>query len=247
MIDKTDIPVSKQVIRKLKEIPAGVVFDYSILANGSPMMNSLPTILSRLVKKGEIERLTKGIYFMPKKTKFGTIRPVEDEIIKSVTIKNNKIKGYLTGLPLYNRLGLTTQVSNILTIATNKVLPVKKIKGYNIKYKKQNAPITRANIPLLQLLDVIRDIREIPDTTIDNSFNILLERLVNLKQPEKKRLLNLATYYNPGARALTGAIFNYYFQEFDVTIMKNNLNPFTIYNIGISSELLPNKSSWNIQ
>lgn len=247
MTTKKAIPLSKQVIRKLKEIPEGEVFDYTILAEGTTEMTALATILSRMVKKGELERLTKGKYFIPKKTRFGTSRPVEDEIIKSVTIKGNKIKGYLTGLALYNRLSLTTQVSNVLTIAANKILPIKKIRGYKIKYKKQNAPITKANVPILQLLDAISDIKEIPDTTIDASFKILVERITDLSPQEKKRLLNLVPYYNPGTRAMIGAIFKHYFQGYDVTPIKKSINSFTKFNIGISSELLPNKSSWNIQ
>lgn len=247
MITKKPIPLSKRVTRKLKEIPEGEVFDYAILAEGTTEMTALATILSRMVAKGELERLTKGKYFIPRKTRFGTSRPIEDEIIKSVTIKDNKIKGYLTGLALYNRLGLTTQVSNVLTIAAKNILPIKKIRGYKIKYKKQTAPITKANIPILQLLDAISDVKAIPDTTVDSSIKTLVGRITGMQEHEKKRLLNLALYYNPGTRALVGAMFENNFQGYDLNKLKRSINTFTRFNIGISYELLPNKISWNIQ
>ncbi len=38
-------------------------------------------IISRLCRSGEIERVSKGIYCRPKKTRFGTIFPSEREIV----------------------------------------------------------------------------------------------------------------------------------------------------------------------
>ena len=244
---KKRIPLSKQVFRKLRDIPEGEVFNYTILAEGTTEMTALATILSRLTAKGELERLTKGVYFKPKKTLFGTTRPLEDEIIKSVTVKDKKVKGYLTGLALYNRLGLTTQVSNVLTIAVNNILPVKKVRGYKIKYSKQNAPITKVNIPLLQLLDAISNIKSIPDTSINRSFESLLKNIFELNEQKRKRLLNLVMYYNAATRALIGAIFEQYLPGYDMRKLKNTINDFTKFNIGISIKLLPNKSTWNIK
>lgn len=42
---------------------------------------------------------------------------------KDLLEENGKIIGYLTGLSIYNQLGLTTQVSNTLQIGKNQIRP----------------------------------------------------------------------------------------------------------------------------
>ena len=64
--------------------------------------------ISRLSKSGEIVRISKGIYCMPKKTRFGAILPSDREIVDLFTKQNN---GVIVGYGLYNSLGVTTQVS----------------------------------------------------------------------------------------------------------------------------------------
>ena len=49
---------------------------------------------------------------MPKKTRFGTILPSDQEIVDLFTRQNN---GVIVGYGLYNSLGVTTQVSKRLT------------------------------------------------------------------------------------------------------------------------------------
>src|ERR1700741_2667707 len=123
-----------KIKKELSSIPEGEVFNYSRFLFENDNELAVIKALSRFVEKGDIIRAEKGRYYKPRKTRFGTLRPAENEIIKALTYKDNKPVGYLTGLSLYNRLGLTTQVSNVLTIARNSRLPVKELNGYRIKF-----------------------------------------------------------------------------------------------------------------
>ena len=148
---------------------------------------------------------------------------------------------------MYNRMGLTTQVSNVLVIARNGMLPDKEINGYKIKFVSQPIKINQKDIPLLQFLDAIKDIKDIPDTSIDKSINVLISKLKSLLSEEFKQLTHLSLQYNPATRALLGAIIENYFSSVDLTELKKTLNPLTKYKIGITAETLPNLKNWNIK
>jgi len=246
MSPKKDIPTSKKVIRKLSDLKEGQVFDYyAIVLEGASELQ-LATIFSRLVSQGKLERLGKGKFYKPRNTAFGPVRPPEEEIIKSLTLRKGKIIGYETGLSLYNRMGLTTQVSNTIIIATNTVNKPKTIRGFKIKYSRQRVTITKKNIPLLQLLDALQDIKRIPDTTVDRTFVLLKKRMLRLDASNKKLLVDTAMEYNAATRALLGALFEEYLPMTNVDKLKRSLNSLSKYKIDISPALLPNKSNWNI-
>ena len=68
--------------------------------------------ICRLCKSNEIERISKGIYCRPKKTRFGVVLPSDKEIVDWFTNQGN---GIIVGYDLYNSLGITTQVSKRVT------------------------------------------------------------------------------------------------------------------------------------
>ena len=88
---------------------------------------------------------------------------------------------------IYNKLCLTTQVSNTVQIGKNQVRPNFKREPYTITFVKQKNIITKDNIPLFQVLYAIRYIKDFEDKEI-------------------KRLVRLALIYPPATRALLGAL-----------------------------------------
>jgi predicted transcriptional regulator of viral defense system len=241
------ISVAYNIRRNLSAIPEGEVFNYGTFSIKTDKEKAIAKELSRLVQKGEIVRIEKGKYYKPRQTKFGTLRPAESEIVKTLTIKGNKQVGYVTGNTLYNRLGLTTQVSNVIVIARNTRLPEKEVNGYRVKFVTRSIKFTGKDVPLLQLLDAIRDIKDIPDASVEKSLSVLVSKLFSLKTDELKKLVKLATQYNPATKALVGAIIEYYFTDIDVTELWKSLNPLTKYKIGISVSILPTIPKWNIE
>jgi len=245
-MEKITPSISKRVYQQIEATPVGQIFGYADFKLSDQQQLALAQSLSRLTKKGVINRLTKGKYYKPKNSIFGPLKPTESEIVNSLTESNNTITGYVTGLDLFNSMGLTTQIPNVITIATNKVLPKKKIGVYRIKYIKQNTIISKNNIPLLQLLDAIKAIKRIPDTEVNTTFQLLVDKLRKLDDKRKLEFLKEARNYNAATRAIVGALYEQYFPELNCSELENSLNPLTSYQIGISSKYLPNKLKWKL-
>ncbi len=240
------LSITEIISKKVENMPDGAVFDYAQLQIGPDQLVTAAQSLSRLTRKGVISRLSRGKYYKPQQSKFGKSRPREAAIVNALTVKQNKRIGYLTGLSVYNQLGLTSQVSNTLVIATTNPLQPKEIEGYNVKYVKRNVTFLEEDIPLLQLLDALRNINTIPDANPDDSFKILKELIADLSKSKKERLISLAVSFNPGTRALLGALVENYFKGVSVSRLEQSINRLSVFETGVTSKLLPNKHSWNL-
>jgi hypothetical protein len=226
------------------------VFTYDDFIGEVDSVEAIVKALNRMVDAGTITKLSKGKYYKPEETVFGTLGPDRREVVKDLLEKNGKLIGYLTGYSIYNELGFTTQVSNTIQIGRAKPRPATKRGRYKIKFIVQKNTITKENVPLLQLLDVIRYIKEIPDASIDNSCERMIA-LLRERESDFKSLVRLVKNYPPATRALLGAILEYVNGDFinnpfNITSLKNTLNPITKYQLKISECALPTKDHWNI-
>ncbi len=225
----------------------GEVFAYSSFNLDKSEDLSLAKSLSRLSKEGAIVRLAKGKYYKPKDTYFGRLRPSESALIEALTKRNNERVGYLTGISIYNRLGLTSQISNTIVIATSRPLPPKLLEGYKVKYVKREFDIRDQDIPLLQILDATRYIKSIPDTSPEEALKILISKIKELSNENRTQLVKLALNYNAATRSLLGAIMQKYMPQTSVSRLADSLNILSTYEIGLSESVLPNKSDWKIR
>ncbi len=238
--------VSQSVKKIINKIPPGKIFDYSFFSVSPDKEQALTKTLSRMYKNGELARVSKGKYYKPTETRFGQLRPKEEELVNALTSNKKTQTGYLTGTALYNKMGLTAQVSNDLLIAQNIVHPNKKLIGYNIKYTKRAVKIKKEYVPLLQLLDAFRDIKSIPDAPVDQSVKILGSKIAGLPDKDIKTMINLCRDYNPATKALLGAVLNYYRPGIKTDTLHSSLNPLTKFKIGIAEKVLGTKHKWNI-
>ena len=154
--------VSDLVVDKINRLKAGYVFTYNEFNVPMNKVDALEKTLSRLMASGKIVRLSKGQFYKPEKTEFGLIQPIEFQIVKELLEGKNKIVGYITGVSIYNKLGLTTQASNTIQIGTKIDRKPKKRGKYNIRFLRQKNTITKGNTYMLQVLDPVRFINRIP-------------------------------------------------------------------------------------
>lgn len=229
----------------IDRFPKGYVFTYTDFPAEVNRKEAVIKALNRMVATGRIAKLSKGKYYKPETTPFGIIQPNQSQVVKDLLEENGKTIGYLTGYSIYNSLGLTTQLSNVIQIGKNVVRPAFKRGQYTISFIKQNNIITQENIPLLQILDTIRYIKKIPDTTISKSGKRLSAILKNLSDTEKSSLVRLALKYPPSARALLGTLL-YTIQADAVSQpLYNSLNPITKYKLPGLKIAFPEADKWN--
>jgi len=235
------------VRNKIKKIPEGYIFSYDDFNVDTEQVDTLKKTLQRMVDSGEIQRLSKGRFYKPQKGIIGTLKPDEYEVVKDLLEDNGKAIGYLTGFSIYNRFGLTTQVSNMIEIGANMDKKNRKREKYTIRFIRQWNPIRKNNIYFLQILDCIRFIKKIPGTDIDSSFQRIIYLIRNLNEKNRKALTRLATNYPPSARALAGAILEQLNENTLSDQLLNTLKATTTFNIDISDNILQNKEKWKIQ
>ncbi|MBS3742543.1 MAG: hypothetical protein KGY69_19000 [Bacteroidales bacterium] len=237
--------INNEINTKIAKMQPGKVFDYSIFKSYQEKPQAVAKALSRLEKEKKIQRLEKGVYYIPLQSKYGILKPSEEKVINALKQKEKGM--YETGLNVYNKLGLTSQVPNSITLATKIQKPPKTAWGINIQYTKKDFEINRYDSYLLQLLDALKDCKYIPDNTPDGVIRVIRSKIKELSR-QKIRHLILASYnYPPFVRAILGAIIELDFLGKESAVLKESLNPLTKYAIPIKSLTLPNKAKWGIK
>jgi len=230
-------------MKKVKAKKEGEVITYDEFAY-LDNFNAVALALGRLNKSGYIRRLSKGIYYKPKETSYGPVRPNENEILKKILLKNNK--GYISGAVAFNKLGLSTQVPNTIEIRGSNSSRLTKIGKLRIKYKKSNTEFKSDDVNLLQLLDSLQDIKKISDTNVNEVYVRIKEKILGLAEERIKRLAQLSKDRRPQVRALVGSILDEEKPDFAMPLFKS-LNSLSVYKIGLREEIVPNKKKWKIK
>ena len=234
------------IASSVERLPKGRVFTYANFVSDPNQKEAIIKALNRMVAVGKITKLAKGRYYKPEDSAFGKLQPNQNEIVKDLLEKDGKVIGYLTGYSIYNQLGLTTQVSNIIQIGRNEVRPMFKRERYIISFVKQKNAITKENIPLLQILDTVRYLKKIPDASPTSVCKRLLAIIKDLTQKEKKSLVQLALKYPPSTRAFLGAALE---ETGDVLLtepLRRSLNPISAYKLP-ATKGLASAEAWNIR
>ena len=129
----------------------GKLFSYSDIQRKlsqrkiSASRSTILRALKRLKQKKQIKLVQgrkKGLYYVPQKGRLGLLKPKDEEIIK-VFLKNKK--SYISGVSLYNKWNLTTQIPRVITIAVSSNRYWKRDKLFNVRIKlvSSRAPISQ--------------------------------------------------------------------------------------------------------
>jgi len=120
-----------------KKVNKGEIFfiaDFTELGNYEAVRKSL----QRLTKDKSIERIAKGIYFLPKKhERLGIIYPHAEQIAKAIA-KRDKARIIATGSTALNLLGLSTQIPLKVVFLTDGSARSIKVGNQTIQFKKTN-------------------------------------------------------------------------------------------------------------
>ncbi|HMH23648.1 MAG TPA: DUF6088 family protein [Puia sp.] len=239
--------VTEKINKKLGQIPDGSTFTYRQLNIDKEEYLAAAKAIERLIKRGTVQRASTGLFYKPKQTIFGALRPNEEELLKPYLFEGNNRVAYITGNSLYNRLGLTTQIPNSIKVASRDKRIITTIGNLKIRPIKSYVDVTADNYYLLEVLDAIKDFKKIPDRDQQRSIEVLTGLLKQFNESDKKRLIRYALKYPPRVRALLGALLSNMATLQDLDVLEKGLNPFTAYAYGIKKELLPTIDAWNIK
>lgn len=238
--------ISQAVQRRIDTLPPGQVFGYRDLPDYSEAPLAVAQTMSRMVSAGRVKRLSKGKFYVPRKGIMGPRKPSDSALVRSVLYDGDRLRGYVTGLALFNRLGLTTQVPRTVTVAVEGGRREKDFGTIRIKTVPSRFPVREEDIPLFEYLDVLREIKAIPDTDFNQVLLTMKGRISTLSKTERTRLVELASKYDtPQVRALLGLILDSGGQ--DAATLKRTLNPSTVYKLPIDKETWPLAKDWNIR
>ena len=241
------ISVAKSIEEKIRKIKEGETFTYKELQLDQKQYQSATKSIERLINKGVIKRISPGVFFKPRQTIFGELSPNNEELIKPYLFNKGKRIAYVTGSYLYNKLGLTSQVPQIIKVASfNKEIKVNK-QNIKIKPAKSYVEVTNRNYQYLEILDAIKDFKKIPDINPQAGIKVLLKILNNLGHKEINKIIQYSLNYPPRTRALLGALLENLGFEKDLEELKSSLNPLSEYALGINKEMLETAENWNIK
>jgi len=239
--------VTQKIQKQISKLADGTTFKYEQLAIDPQEFSAAAKAIERLIAKGIIKRVSTGVFYKPKNTVFGELKPTEEEILKPYLFEKGKRIAYITGTSLYNRLGLTTQIPKGIKIASRD----KRITVSNGTVKaspvKSYVDVTDKNFYLLELLDALKDFKKIPDLDKNSAIKILSNKLKELNTLETKLLIKCGLAYPPRVRSFVGALLENIKTEIDLSALKKSLNPLSEYEYGINEINLPTVENWNIK
>lgn len=118
--------------------------------------------LERLCDAGSLMHLTRGVYYRPKVSRFGTV-PISEKEIADFYLRNGM--GIIVGYRMYNKKGLTTQVGKRMEILSTSLKEERKnirnvsIRRIPIRLEKETIPVIET-LEILQAYDSIEDLNK---------------------------------------------------------------------------------------
>lgn len=225
----------------------GVTFQYRQLGVERDEYSAAAKAIERFLRRGVIQKISTGLFYKPKQSAFGKLRPREEELLKPYLFQNGERIAYVTGGLLYNRMGLTTQVPKTIKVASRGKRVTTKIGRMNVKPVKSYVNVTNDNYYLLEILDALKDFKTIPDIDQQSAITILKNKVDDLHEKDIARLIKYALQYPPRTRALLGAVLASLKKDGKLESLAKSLNPLTTYDLGIDKKILPTAPDWNIE
>ncbi|MFB2895132.1 DUF6088 family protein [Aerosakkonemataceae cyanobacterium BLCC-F50] len=189
--------------------------------------------LSRLAADGVLERVSKGLYYRPRQTRFGRSRPSQNEIQK-LLFKQNL---HPAGLSAANLLGFTTQNAIPGEFATSANSIPRTIIGSRARLHTRR-PQTWNNLEATDaaMLDFLRSRGSLSELSSAETKQRLLE---HFREEERfERLVAVASSEPPRVRAMLGAIGQELKKSpLELEKLRKSLNPVSRFNFGKLSNL----------
>lgn len=206
--------------------------DFSALST-----DAVSQTFSRMEREGALERVGKGLYYRPRKTRFGYSYPSQAEIQKFA--EERKLVGNLhpAGVSAANLLGFTTQNAIHGEFATSANSVPRTIIGSRARLHTRR-PSTWNDLSNIEasLLDFLRNKGELSELSPAETRRRLLDYFREGNTYE--RLVNVAGQEPPRVRAMLGAIGQELSKDSkSLENLRKNLKPLSRFDFGKLSNL----------
>jgi len=197
-------------------------------------------VLSRLTRRGTLERLSKGVYYRPRETSFGKSRPNTAAIQK---LASRRKTVFPSGIAAVNLLGFTTQSARHSEVATSALSLPRKLVGSDAVIHTRRpevwAKLSEADVALLDFLRRGSKTSDLPpEETIRRTLRLLSEK------GRFDRLLKVADSEPPRVRAMLGALGEQLGKTSPaLQRLRASLNPYSRFDFGRLAGL-PHARSW---
>jgi hypothetical protein len=201
--------------------------------DGLPFM-AVAQALSRLSRRGFIQRLGKGLYYRSRPTAFGPSQPNRTQL-RSLPLR---LKGvFPSGIAAANLLGFTTQNPAKVELATDGLSLPRQIVGKDAVVHTRRPESWRALSETdVALLDFLRNRGRSSELSAEKTAEKLLDYFGEAGR--LKRVLKVAPSEPPRVRAMLGAIGQQLGEpESRLAELRKSLNPLTRFDFGILAAL----------
>ena len=196
--------------------------------------------LSRMTRDGELQRLSKGIYYRPRQSRFGPTRPSQADM-RSLVARSKTL--FPAGVSAANLLGFTTQTARQAELSTSAASLPRKLIGMDTKiHSRRPDAWKRLTDEEAAILDFLRrggkDSELSPQETMRRMLHLLST------QDTYMHLTRIADSEPPRVRALLGA-FGEQLGAKRATLdrLRKSLNPSSRFDFGTFTNM-PNARAW---
>lgn len=140
----------------------------SDISIGNMKESSIRQQFKKLTEERRIKRFDAGIYYIPGRSIFksGTTLSVDEVVKKKYLMDGERKCGYISGVLLANKLGLTTQVPMVYEVCSNKATTEyrsTKLGNIRVVVRKPYVEVDDNNADALQFLDLMREVNDISE------------------------------------------------------------------------------------
>ena len=175
--------IQKHIAQRISKLKKGeLIFSSDFRGVGSDA--AIKVALSRLVKEKKLERISHGIYYLPKKDPIlGLLKPSMEQVAEAIA-ERDRVKIRPTGAYALNRLGLSTQIPMNLVYLTDGRRRLIRIGKGVIRFKPTTPKKLAMKGPISSLV-----IAALDELGTENVTSDMRNRLVDLLQKEDAKLL----------------------------------------------------------
>lgn len=168
--------------------------------------------LERMCKAGDLVKIAKGTYHLPKRNKYGIVPPSEEEIISAFTENET---GTVIGYSLYNALNLTTQISKTVNVMSSALEGfTKSIR--NVIIHQMPLVFSEEVKNMVHILDVLQNFTAIQDINY-SAFLKFTEKLASAYDSESFMKVISIGSYKKSTISFLHEILNFYGVQNDLS------------------------------